>query len=162
MTRDEWIGEFASKLGADAQHRACLLDGARAHNFSQPSYRNSVNIGFEFRPTVEPIRSREHQLRIVQGERGGVCVMEMRADFRDCIRFSRAKRLQQFLGLAFELFEIGLLTQGARGQGLIHNELLSIAPGVRSFSGRKEFIKLLDDSNEAQGDAVLPADTGAP
>ena len=85
-----------------------MLHIACSHGLDQTTYGDAVDISLEFRPTVEAISSREHELRVVQGERV-IRVMVVRANFGDSFRFTAQKRLQQFLGLPFKLIEIGLL-----------------------------------------------------
>src|SRR4029078_6866494 len=78
-----------------------------------------------------------------------------------------AKGIQQLFRLSLELAEVRVLAEGASGQGLVHDELLSWLsvsarwPGVRSFGQKRDHQRVMNLALH-RGDTVLSADTEAP
>ena len=71
--------------------------------------------GFQFRPTVEAIRTREDELRVMQCKREWACVAVLCVDLRDRGGISRGKCVEQFLRLTLELIKIRMLAKLASG-----------------------------------------------
>jgi hypothetical protein len=88
------------------------------HGVAQARDRHTVGEGFQLRPAVEAVRAREHELRVVQRERRGVGVAVVQVNLGHRVGVAGAKRGQQFLGLAPELIEIGMLAQRTSGRGV--------------------------------------------
>jgi hypothetical protein len=140
-------GGAVHELGPLFQHRAKLGDVAVPGSVLEPLDSDTVHEGSQFRPTVEPVCTREDELCIMQCKRQRTCVAVVCMDLRDGGGISRSKCCKQFLRLAFELIKIRMLAKLASGQAAIHNELLSprlryprqpLYP-VSARSGRKEF-----------------------
>ena len=95
--------------------RTCV-DVPGADRLDQTLDGDAVDVRLQLRPTLEPIRPREHQLGVVQRERARIGIAVMRVHFRDGVGSPAAKRVQQFLRLALELIEVRMLAQRASGR----------------------------------------------
>jgi hypothetical protein len=105
-------------------HRA---EVALFHGLVQPLRRDPLDGGLQLRPALEPVRARQDELCVVQGERVRCRRAMVDADLEDSIGRLRAIRLQQLPGLPPQLIDIGVLAHGASGRVRVngHDELLS-------------------------------------
>src|SRR5688572_30809704 len=111
---------------------------------------------------------REHELRIVQGERRPVEVTVVRLHLGERRRIAGSRRVKQLPGLTFQLIQIGMLAKRTCGRLMGgHDELL---PGcaLRQPCARCPLTRAEKSSSRrrlsnafTQGDAVLSADTVA-
>jgi hypothetical protein len=101
-------------ISGRASSRAVTRAVWPARTSSQVRDRRAVDECFQLRPAVEAVRSREHELRVVEREGRGVGVAVVQGDLGHRVGVARAKRGQEFLGLvAPELIEIGMRVQRA-------------------------------------------------
>jgi hypothetical protein len=92
-----------SELGAELQHGSGLREVLASDCIAKPPERDSVDVGFEFRPALESIGSREDELSVMEGEGRRIGVVVVSGDFRGCSPVVGEERGEQFLGLAAKL-----------------------------------------------------------
>jgi hypothetical protein len=119
------VDRHGCQLRARVEHGAHACQVAGPNRIVEAPQGYPIDVRFQARPACEPIGACDHELRVVQSERGPVRVVIVAADFGDGPGIAGAKRVEQFLRLPFELIEIGMLGEPAsreRMQG--HDELL--------------------------------------
>ena len=138
------VDRHLRQLGAQVEQRANVVDAPRAHRVDEPANGRSVHERLELRPAVEAVRAREDNLRIMQCKRLRVRAVIVGVDFGDRGAVALSERLEQLLGLAFELIEVRLRAERAGGERLSrHDELHSgaavavPAPAVRSLGQKR-------------------------
>jgi len=92
-----------SELGAELKHGSGLREVLPADGIAESLQRDAVDVGFEFRPALESISSREDELRVMEGEGRRIGVVVVSGDFRGCGRVAGEECGEQFLGLAAKL-----------------------------------------------------------
>src|SRR5262249_14667254 len=113
----------------------------------------AIDEGLQLGPAVKAVAAGERELRIVESKGSGISVAVEAVHFPDRIWVAADVSAQQFLGLAFQLFQVGGLRQSSGRNGVFHNELVSIAPGVR-WLGQKRVHCNEWRPNQTQGDSV--------
>ena len=63
---------------------ADVVEVSGAHGVDEPPDRRALHERLELRPALEAVGAREHQLRVVQRERGRIRVAVMRGDLGGC------------------------------------------------------------------------------
>src|SRR5215831_9875922 len=99
----------------------------------QFSRGDAVDGGVKLGPAFEAVRARQDELSVVKGEglwRGGAVV---EVHLGNSFRLLRSIRFEQFLGLALELIDVGVLAHRASGRFLAH---LSSFPDRASGTSR--------------------------
>jgi hypothetical protein len=111
--------------------------------------RRTVHERFEFWPGFEAVRTRNHELGVVQREGSRVRIVIVRVHFGDRGAVAFAERFGKLLRLTFELLEIRPIAKRARWERLSwHDELLSgrrlavHTPGVRSLGQKRVHLQL--------------------
>lgn len=97
----------------------------------------ALHIRLELGPALEPIGTRQHELSVVERERGATGATVVAVHFAAGIRRIGLRGLKQLFRLSLQLLEIGMVSERAGGKRSGHDELLPAkrfghAPGVRS------------------------------
>src|SRR5262249_23774597 len=100
---------------------------------------HALDVILERGPAREAVGSRQHSLRVGQGEMRRTGAPFEALDFGDGCLFAGAVRFEQFLGLLAELGKARLLRESARGRRVRrHDVLLSAAIGRMARCPRRE------------------------
>ena len=111
-------------LGTRLEHGLDAGRIAGTDRLDEARHGGAVHEGLQFRPALEPVGAGQHELRLVQRERGRVRSAIVSGDFADGVRAARAERREQFLGLPLQLMEVWTVGKRAGRRMGGHDELL--------------------------------------
>ena len=103
------------------------LDAGRiagTDRLDEARHGGAVDEGLQFRPALESVGAGQHELRVVQRERGRVRSAIVRGDLGDCVGIALAECREQFLGLPLQLMEVWTVGKRAGRRMGGHDELL--------------------------------------
>ena len=142
--------------------RSHVIQVSRAHCVDQSFHRGAVDKRLELRPTFKTVRAGNHELCVVQRERARIRAVIVRVHLGGRNILPVLERLEQFLGLAFQLIEVGPLAQDAGGDewsrhdDLLPGRRLAVHRPVSAQSGRKEFIEAAGCRSRLRGTQSFP------
>jgi hypothetical protein len=102
-------------LRACRENRPDAVEVAVADRRCQARHRDAVDERLELRPARKAVGPRDHELGIVQRERGRVRAVNVRLDLAGGRRVTAGVGLEQFLGLPLQLIEVGAGSERACG-----------------------------------------------
>jgi hypothetical protein len=104
------------ELGARRHHRPHVSEIAVAHGLDKPTNRHAVDKCLQLGPAVKTVGACHDELRIMEGEGRWVGLPIVSVHFLRRVRMSGTKRVEQFLGLPFELIEVWAVAKRTGGR----------------------------------------------
>ena len=117
-------GVHVDDLGTRLEHGLDAGRVAGTDRLDEARHGGAIHEGLQLRPALESVGAGQHELRVVQRERGRVRSAIVRGDLADGVGAARAKRREQFLGLPLQLMEVWTVGKRAGRRMGGHDELL--------------------------------------
>ena len=138
VQRPHFAAAQIDNLRASREEIAGRLEVAAFGGLVQPGRGDAVDGGLQLGPALEAIGPRQHELRVVKRERLGRGGAVIGLDLRHGFRRRRAVGFEQFLGLSFQLIEVGVLAHGASRRCEAHmSSFPGRASGARAAGARR-------------------------